>query len=214
MDGEYGFEEIIDLEELLENLKDNVSEDIVTFNDIVNLDGAINREIYLSKIVDGTGTTIDGYIRFWNAQDDKANIPIEERKPIKIYIDSTGGCLIDTFTMIDSISLSRTPVWTICTGAAYSGGFFTFIAGHKRIAYPTASFMFHEGSTGNMADAGKFRNYADFYYKQLDTLKDITIKYSSITDEEYEKHKKDDWWFTSKEGVEHGFIDEIATTLL
>ena len=57
-------------------------------------------------------------------------------------------------------------------------------------------------------------DFADFYYKQLDTLKDITIKYSSITDEEYEKHKKDDWWFTSKEGVEHGFIDEIATTLL
>ncbi len=27
---------------------------------------------------------------------------------------------------------------------------------------------------------------------------------------EYEKHKKDDWWFTSKEGVEYGFIDETG----
>lgn len=206
--------EEIDLQDLLNTLGGNVKEDIATFDDIVNLDGAVNREIYLGSIVDGTGTTIDGYIRFWNAQDEKAGIPVEERKPIKIYIDSNGGCLVDTFTMIDSISLSKTPVWTICSGAAYSGGFFTFIAGHKRIAYPTASFMFHEGSTGNMADAGKFRNYADFYYKQLDKLKDITIKYSSISDEEYEKHKKDDWWFTADEGVEHGFVDEIATSLL
>ena len=212
--GDYGFDEIIDLEEILENLKSNVSEDIVTFNDVVNLNGAINREVYIGKIIDGTGTAVNNYIRFWNRQDEKANIPVDKRKPIKLYVDSTGGCLIDTFTMIDSISLSKTPVWTICTGAAYSGGFFTFIAGHKRFAYPTASFMFHEGSTGNMADAGKFRNYADFYYKQLDELKDITLRYSSISDDEYEKHKKDDWWFTSKEGIQYGFVDEIVTSSL
>ena len=92
--------------------------------------------------------------------------------------------------------------------------FFTFIAGHKRIAYPTASFLFHEGSTSTGGDAGKFRNYAAFYDKQLNILKDITIKHTKISEEEYTKHVKDDWWFTSKEAIEFGICDEIAEVLV
>ena len=135
-------------------------------------------------------------------------------KPIKIYIDSCGGSLVDTFTMIDSISMSRTPVYTICTGAAYSGGFFTFIAGHKRLAYPLSSFWYHEGATGTSADAGKFRNFAAFYEKQLKQLKDIVLKYTTITEEQYEKHIKDDWWFTAEEALEYGICDIVSEALI
>ena len=116
--------------------------------------------------------------------------------------------------MIDSITMSKTPVWTICTGAAYSGGFFTFIAGHKRFAYPLASFLYHEGATGTSADAGKFRNFAAFYEKQLKQLKDVVLKYTTINEETYEKHIKDDWWFTSEEALEYGICDEISTKLI
>ena len=151
-----------------------------------------------------------GYIRFWNKYDDKRNIPIEDRKPIKIYIDSNGGCLSDTFTMIDAIKLSKTPVWTICTGAAYSGGFFTFIAGHRRFAYDHASFLYHEGATATGADAGKFRNYAEFYQKELEQLKEVTLKYTKITPEEYKEHIKDDWWMTADEALKYGVCDEIT----
>ena len=92
--------------------------------------------------------------------DDEAKIPVEERKPIKIYIQSPGGMLTSTFTMIDSIKLSKTPVYTIAMGETYSGGFFTFLAGHKKFAYPHASFLYHEGATANGGDANKFRNFA------------------------------------------------------
>ena len=167
-----------DLDNLVDALAENVKDDIKTFEDVVNLDGAVNREVYVGDICSGLGQTVEGYIRFWNKYDDKRNIPIEDRKPIKIYIDSNGGCLSDTFTMIDAIKLSKTPVWTICTGAAYSGGFFTFIAGHRRFAYDHASFLYHEGATATGADAGKFRNYAEFYQKELEQLKEVTLKYT------------------------------------
>ena len=145
----------------------------------------------------------------------EAGIPVEERQPIKVYIDSNGGCLDDTLTMIDAISMSKTPVWTICVGNAYSGGFFTFIAGHKRIAYPMSSFMFHEGSTNSgTVDAGKFRNYADFYSRQMELLKKVTLKYTKISEEDYEHHRKDDWWFFAEEGIQYGFVDEIAKELI
>ena len=199
-----------DLDDLVDALAENVKDDIKTFEDVINLDGAVNREVYVGDICSGLGQTVEGYIRFWNKYDDKRNIPIEDRKPIKIYIDSNGGCLSDTFTMIDAIKLSKTPVWTICTGAAYSGGFFTFIAGHRRFAYDHASFLYHEGATSTGADAGKFRNYAEFYQKELEQLKEVTLKYTKITPEEYKEHIKDDWWMTADEALKYGVCDEIV----
>lgn len=199
-----------DLDDLIDVMTDNIKEDVKSFDDLINLDSCLNREIYLGDICEGTGSTVDGYIRFWNNYDNNHNIPIEEREPIKIYINSGGGSFTETFTMIDSIQMSKTPVWTICTGAAYSGGFFTFIAGHKRIAYPLASFLYHEGRTSNFADAGKFRNFAEFYNKELDQLKDITLKFTEMSEEYYKEHQRDDLWLTSDEALELGICDEIA----
>lgn len=205
----------LDLEDIIGAMSENVRDDIKCFEDIVNIDGAINREVYVGDINAGLGQTIDGWIRFWNRYDDLKRIPVEEREPIKIYIDSNGGCLTDTFTMIDAIEMSKTPIWTIVTGSAYSGGFFTGITKcAKRIAYPHASFMFHEGSTSTGGDAHKFRNYADFYEKELEQLKNHVLKSTKISEEKYESIKRDDFWLTAEEALEYGVIDEIAKELI
>ncbi len=203
-----------DFYELIKTMMKDAQEEMVSFDTIIDLHNSSERHIYLSDIVPGTGTEVDARIRFWNDLDNAEAIPAEDRKPIKIYIDSYGGSLVDTFTMIDSINNSKTPVWTIVTGAAYSGGFFTAIAGHQRFAYPTASFLYHEGATGTSGDAGKFRNYAAFYEKQLAQLKQIVLKHTNITEEQYEKHIKDDWWFTAPEALEYGICDIITNTVV
>lgn len=197
------------LNKLVESEKDQYD-----FGDIADLSNALNRQLNVGEIDGNVGDAIDSYIRFFNRQDEQDGIPVEERVPIKIFIDSPGGDLVATFTMINSIRMSKTPVWTINIGAAYSGGFFTFIAGHKRFAYPLASFLFHEGSTGTSGDAGKFRNFADFYKKELDNLKKVVLEYTDITEEDYEKHINDDWWFTAEEALEYGICDEIAEELI
>ena len=161
--------------------------------------------------IDGAvGDAIENVIRFWNRVDDEENIPISKRKPIKIYIDSPGGDLSATFTMIDAIRLSKTPVWTVNVGMAYSGGFFTYIAGHKRFAYPHSSFMYHEGSASNGGTSTQFQNFAAFYKSQLNQLRDITLEYTKITPELYEEKRRDDWWLSADEAVELGIVDEIA----
>lgn len=204
----------LDLDDIAEALGNNVKDDIKTFDDLINLDGALSREVYLNDIINGTGPTIDGYIRFWNSWDKKHNIPIADREPIKIYVDSYGGSLTDAFTIIDSIELSETPVWTICIGCAYSGGFFIMLSGDKRIAYPRASFLFHEGSTGNSGTAGQFDNYAQFYKKQLEILKQVVLNHTNLTEEDYKNIKKDDVWYNADEALEKGIIDEIAGGLI
>lgn len=203
-----------DLDELMDCLEENVTDDIKGFDDLINLDGAINREIYIGDIVAGIGQTVEGYIRFWNRYDDLKKIPIDKRLPIKIYINSNGGLLGETMTIIDAIEMSLTPVWTINSGACYSGGFFCFIAGHRRFSYRHSTFLYHEGSTGNSGDAGKFRNFADFYNKQLEQLKDITLKYTTMTEEYYREHQRDDLWLTAEEALKLGVCDEITEVFI
>lgn len=204
----------MDLDDFITSMHDNVKEDIKSFEDLINLDGALRREIYLYDIAIGTGASIDGYIRFWNEYDNDHNIPIERREPIKIYIDSCGGSLTDTFTIIDAIKMSKTPVIGVCVGTAYSGGFFTFISCHKRMAYPHASFLFHEGSTQTGGTSSQFENYTAFYKRQLDQLKNIVLENTNISEEEYSKIRRDDVWYTAEDGIEKGFVDEILKELI
>lgn len=184
------------------------------FVDIVDLDNALSRHLHLGDIDTTVADSFESYIKFFNRLDEEEGTPIEERDPIKIYIDSGGGDLMATFTIIDAIELSKTPVWTINIGMAYSGGFFIFLAGHKRFCYKNASFLFHEGSTGNFGDANKFNNWADFYKKILKRLKEHTLEHTKITEEEYEQHVKDDWWFLAEEAINYGVCDEILDELI
>lgn len=182
---------------------------------VVNTFNFTNRSLYLcSEITHDHAIAFSDAIRFWNAVDEADEIPIEERSPIKIYIDSPGGDLDATFSIVDSILLSETPVWTITIGSGDSGGFFVGISGHKRIGYPHSSYLFHEGSCQNEGDAHKYLQQVDFYKKKLAMLKKLTLKNTKITEDEYKKHRKDDLWFTAEDALQKGVIDEIATKLI
>ena len=203
---------MINISEMLEKWG-GTTKDCSDFDDLLNKTLCLDRNCLILDITEGTGDGINNLIRYWNLIDDKNNIPVEERQPIKLYIDSNGGDLVQTFIMIASIRLSKTPVWTIGMGAVYSGGFFTFISGHRRIAYPSSSYLYHEGSTGTFGDAGKFRNYACFYEKQMAALKAHTLKFTDIDEHTYDLHIKDDWWMTAEEAIQYGICDEIATEI-
>lgn len=186
----------------------------IDFENILDYSNSLDRQLYIGDITEGVGIAVDTVIRFWNKYDEDHNIQLTDRKPIRIYIDSPGGSLTDTLTVIDAIKLSKTPVYTICVGCAYSGGFFIFISGHKRYCYPNSTFLYHEGSTANGGDAGKFRNFAEFYDKQLEVLKQITISNTNIDEELYEKHRRDDWWMLASEALNLGVCDEILKELI
>ena len=198
----------INLDDLVEAMVENVKDDIKNFDDIVNIEGSLNREIPISEINDGLGASVDAYIRYWNKQDE--DIPVGERKPIKLYIDSCGGSLSDTFTIIDSIKLSKTPVIGICSGVAYSGGFFILIACDKRIGYPHSTYLFHEGATANQGTSGQFENYTAFYKKLLEKLKNHVLETTKIDEDEYKTIKREDIWYDAKEALEKGIIAEIT----
>ena len=173
----------------------------------------LERVMLLNDIDETVADAISHLIRFWNRMDQ--GVPISERKPIKIYVDSPGGSLVGALTIADSIKMSTTPVYTINMGAAYSGGLLVFVAGHKRYAYKSASFLFHEGSTSTGSiDAGKFRNFAGYYENLIKRMKGYIINCTKITEEEYKEIRNDDYWFFAEEAIEKGVCDEIMEAFI
>ena len=203
--------------QLISRLLNKEDEKIKDFSSVLNLSSQLAREVFIGDVIDEEiGDAVEGAIRFWNRADDERCIEPEDREPIKVYINTPGGSLHATLTMVDAIKMSKTPVITINTGTAFSGGFFVFIAGHRRVSYPNATFLFHEGSTGGGGpqDAGKFRNYASFYDKMLEKLKVLTLDNTKIKEEVYDKHKLDDWWIFAEEAMKLGICDEIISEFI
>ena len=168
----------------------------------------IDRSLFIGDVTPELGDAIEHVIRIYNIID--KDLPLEDRKPIKIFINSEGGSAVTCLEIIDAITLSKTPIITINIGIAASAGLDIFIAGHKRYCYPNATFCWHEGGTSlSQIDAGKFRNYSDWYDRLLQKTKKILLDNTKVTEELYKEKKNDDWWFFAEEAIEYGFCDEV-----
>jgi ATP-dependent Clp protease protease subunit len=193
-------------QDLLKKYQENC--EIKSFADVIEQSSGLNRELLIEDVGEDLASGIELIIRFWNHVD--KDTPVEQRPPIKLFINSPGGSLTSCLTIIDSIKMSKTPIYTIAIGETYSAGFFIFLAGHKRFCYPNASFLFHEGATSpGYMDANKFQNFATFYKKQIGVLREITISNTNITEEWYKEHQNDDYWMFADEAIALGIADEI-----
>ena len=199
-----------------DDLIDVVSEAMIQssktdFTDMVRMEDYLDRRINIGSIYDGLGREVERLINYWSRYDDKKGIPVDERKPIQLIIDSPGGSLVDAFTIVDAISLSKTPVHAFVIGAAYSGAFLITIACNKRYGYKHSSYLLHEGSVSEMSGtSSQFENFNAFYKKQLNQIKDLVLEYTDIEEDEYDKIRREDIWYDANEAYEKGIIDEIV----
>lgn len=194
---------------------ENIDQNLQGIDNFMSVISLKNRELCLNDVDLETADAFNTYIRLWNKLDDEEGLAKEQRQPIKILIDSGGGDVMAMCSIIDTIKLSKTPIWTINIACAYSSALEIFIVGDRRIAYPYSTFLFHEGSVNGVGgDANKFRNFSKFYDTLLEVTKENILSHTKLTVEQYEKVKKDDWWLTAQEALEYGMCDEIATELM
>lgn len=118
------------------------------------------REILWNDDISDATIDIALYIKKWNAED--KGIAPEERKPIKIFINSDGGSVDTVLHIIDMIHLSKTPIYTIGMGRVYSAGGLLLMAGHKRYVFPHTSCLIHDGSSGAIGSIGKMLDNLEF----------------------------------------------------
>lgn len=194
--------------------KDRVITDIdESFNYILNdkfiLEDLYERKIFLnSEIDENTIETAVYHIMRYNAIDKE--FPVEERKPIRLYINSPGGLVIEGFALIDCIRLSKTPVYTINLGKSFSMALLIFMAGHQRYAMPHSQFLLHDGENGGADSAAKLKDYLDFSLNQISKMtKEYVLSYSNISEDSYDSNYRREWYFLVNEGKSLGIVDYI-----
>lgn len=139
--------------------------------------------------------------------------PIEDRKPIKIFISSPGGDLDATLSFIGLIGLSKTPVWTINMGWAYSAAGLILMAGHKRFIMPNCSVLIHSGS-GQLGGSFEQTTEQMKNYKALvDKMREFILSKTKIDTKLFKKNSTKDWYINTEEALSLGIVDEIVEDL-
>lgn len=169
------------------------------------------REILWNDDIDDTTIDIALYIKKWN-DEDKGVAP-EERKPIKIFINSDGGSVDTVLHIIDMIGLSKTPIYTIGMGRVYSAGGLLLMAGHKRYIFPHTSCLIHDGSSGAIGSIGKMLDNLEFTKELEKRMKEYILSSTKITEEVYDRNYRRDWFMFSEEMIELGIADEIVADI-
>ncbi len=157
-------------------------------------------------------STLVEYILEFNRADE--GIPSEERKPIRLYINSPGGSVTEGFALVSMIELSKTPIYTINVGQWSSMAFLIGIAGHRRFSLPASSFLMHDGSTFAFGSTSKAQDKMDFEKRfDQEIVKTHVLKHSNMRSSEYDALARVEYYLLPEDALERGFIDEIVTSI-
>ncbi len=202
----------IDLEDILREIPDEVAN--------MQLPDPYLRDLYIDEqdrviklddeITEDTLRIIYKIIKY-NKEDKGKNI--EERKPIKILLNTMGGSVPVMWSIIKAIKISKTPVWTINISAAYSAGAHILAAGHKRLAMPGSTVLIHSGSCvygGTAEQADNAKKYYDALSKEAN---DLLLQDTNIDPKTFKKKSPFDWYLTAEEALKQRIIDEVIEDL-
>ena len=171
-----------------------------------------NRILYIDDGVETQmAVEIHKLILAWNRED--KDLPVEERKPIKIMIHSPGGSVPDMNTIIDTIMLSKTPVYTYNIGMAYSAGFDILLAGAKRFCLPKSEALFHLGFFSAQGSATAVTDASDNYKRTLKKFEEWVLTRTKIDKTLFNKKRKSEWYMDAEEQVKYGVVDGIVTDI-
>lgn len=170
-----------------------------------------DRIIWIEDEIDSALFEYSKLIMQWNKED--KDIPVDQRKPIKIFINSPGGVLEDTLSFVGLLRISKTPIWTINTGWAYSAACLIALAGHRRFAMPNTSFLLHSGSGGTGGTYEQTTEQMKQYKQLIDKMRNYIIERTNIDQKLFNKKKNTEWYITCDEALGYGMIDKIIGNL-
>lgn len=168
-----------------------------------------NRILWLDTNITKDSLEIVRHIHSFNRADH--GVPVNERKPIRLMIHTDGGDLDVAFSIADAIRASSTPVYTINTGTAASGGFLVLISGHRRFCMPHSSAMIHPGSAKFSGTFGQFQHFASDYARAINEMSDFVRSRTSLDQETLDKLWNSDLYLSASEQLGTSTVDEIIS---
>jgi ATP-dependent Clp protease protease subunit len=149
---------------------------------------------------------------------------VDEKKPIKLFINSPGGSVTAGLAIYDTMQFVKPDVQTYVMGQAASMGSFLAQAGApgKRYVLPESRTMIHRVSSGTRGTSGSvhvqelqmedaIRSFEEG--KRLnERLTELYVKHNSAgkTYEELFDTMKFDTFLSADQAVENGFADKVV----
>lgn len=170
-----------------------------------------NRILWLDSEVDDYFLEYGKYILQWNQED--LGMDIKDRKSIRLLFFSPGGSLDINNSMIDIIKQSKTPVIGVNMGIAQSAGAFIFLACHKRLSMPNATFLLHRGQGAFSGTYDEIVCQVMEYQRQIEELEEYVLSNTKINEETFNEHFGTEWFISAKEALQYGMIDKIIDNI-
>lgn len=166
-----------------------------------------DRTIWIDYGVDESILEVSKLIMYFNKLD--KGIPVENRRPIKLLLYSYGGDGQACFSLLDVISLSKTPVWTVNMGVAMSAGLLILLGGHKRFCLKNSTALAHSGSGGASGTFEQTEAQMKDYKRFVDTMRNYIIERTNIDTKTLNKYKTKEWYLYAEDQIKFGIVNKI-----
>ena len=178
------------------------------YEDTFMMEDIEDRKLYINYQIDkNVNELITYHILRYNTID--KDIPVKDRIPIKIYINTEGGSISDGLSLLSAMKLSKTPIYTITFGYCYSMGFLLFLGGSRRFASPDATFMNHSGRMAVEDNVDRVIDSVDFLKAQERKNDSFIMSRTKLTKKELTKSKRKDNFYFADQAHKLGIATEI-----
>lgn len=135
-------------------------------------------------------------------------------KPIEILLNTVGGSLFDGMALCDVIDNLKTPTIITCMTYAYSMGSIILMAGAnnpvvKKRCYKHSTALVHAGNSYLEGGAMQVKDQFNFYQDYEKLIKEYTLSHTKISEEEYDRMERYEWYMASDVMLAKGLVDEI-----
>jgi ATP-dependent Clp protease protease subunit len=137
----------------------------------------------------------------------------DDKKPIRVIINSPGGHVESGDTIHDMIRFCGVPVKAIGTGWVASAGAHIFLGAKKenRLCLPNTRFLLHQPAGGVRGQASDIQIEAEEIIKMQDRVNRMIAKETGQTFERVVKDTERNFWMSAEEAVEYGLVGKIIT---
>jgi ATP-dependent Clp protease protease subunit len=155
--------------------------------------------------------------------DDIANLVVAQlihlesddpEKDIAVYVNSPGGSLHAGLAIYDAMQYVNPDVSTLCYGMAMSAGSLILTGGAegKRFTLPNARMLIHQPSSGFQGQSTDIEIHANEILELRRVLDEIYSRHTGQTPEQVHDDMERDRFFSGKQAVEYGLVDQIIST--
>lgn len=140
----------------------------------------------------------------------------DDETPVTFIINTSGGSVFDSLYVAEYLTTYKKKMNMICTGSSMSMGTVLLAAAGKnpnitRYAYKNSLLLIHDGYVGveGYQETKTAQDLMKMNEKLNDRIKDIFISCTKITEEQYEKESRKQWFIFGDEAKELGLIDKV-----